>query len=555
MRTAYFDCFSGISGDMTIAAFLDAGLDLKVLDRELKKLRLTGYELKARKVKRGEISGTKFDCIVKAKSQPHRPLNKILELIDGSALKERVKDIAKNIFLTLGHAEARIHGLTSKEEVEFHEVGDLDSIIDMVGTAVAIDELGIDEIRASNLNYGRTFARCRHGTIPIPGPAALEILKDVPSRIIDVEAELVTPTGAAIIKTLSRSFGGMPLMRISDIGYGAGTKVIKEIPNLLRIIIGEAIIAIIFLLSAMSHELPAAYADTILMRDGKEIKGIVVEDYRDRLTFSTADGEISIMKSNIRELSYDSEEDNLINLGEQARDRKDYPRAYAYYEMALKKNPESKTAKNGMVFIQGYLYRKDEVRKEEAVKRQEELERYGPTVPSRMSEEDAFKENTAKLKESLGLTLVMLDSSPTVENAMPGLPADDAGMRSGDLLVAVWSRLTGYMPLRDVVKMLLEKPVLEIKCTIERTLAISPSWGNIGASFNMEFDGLTVSNIKANGPAARAGLAKDDLVVAINGQSTRYMPLKKALELIKRSRGNVNLTFRREITIWRRGKV
>lgn len=240
MRIAYFDCFSGISGDMTLGAFLDAGLDMKILERELKKLGLAGYELRKRRVKRAGLVGTKFDCIVNGKRQPHRPLNDILALIDRSSLKSRVKDIAKNIFLTIGHAEAKVHGLTKKDEIEFHEVGDIDSIIDMVGSAVAIDALDIDEIYASSLNFGRTFAKSRHGTIPIPGPAALEILKNVPSQMIDIEEELVTPTGAAIVKTLSKRFGKMPPMKISDIGYGAGTKVIKEIPNMLRIIIGEA---------------------------------------------------------------------------------------------------------------------------------------------------------------------------------------------------------------------------------------------------------------------------------------------------------------------------
>ncbi|MBI5143564.1 MAG: LarC family nickel insertion protein [Candidatus Omnitrophica bacterium] len=239
MRIAYLDCFSGISGDMTIAAFLDAGLDLKILKRELKKLKLTGYKIKAEKVKRGGLAGTKFDCIVKGRNQPHRFLNNILELIDESTLKKRVKDIAKKIFLTIGHAEAKVHGLTKKDRIEFHEVGDVDSIIDIVGSAIAIDGLDIDRVYASTLNFGRTFAKSRHGTIPIPGPAALEILKNVPSQIIDIDAELVTPTGAAIVKTLSKSFGRMPLMKISDIGYGAGTKVIKEIPNMLRIVIGK----------------------------------------------------------------------------------------------------------------------------------------------------------------------------------------------------------------------------------------------------------------------------------------------------------------------------
>src|SRR3989338_5311337 len=174
MRIAYFDCFSGISGDMTIAAFLDAGLDINVLRRELKKIKIEGYEIKKSKVARGDISGTKFDCLTKHRQHLHSSLNAIITLIDKSSLNKRVKNIAKRIFTEIGNAEARVHGMSPKREIYFHELGDIDSIIDIVGAAIAIDELGIDEIYSSRITLGRTLASTKVGRLPIPSPASLE---------------------------------------------------------------------------------------------------------------------------------------------------------------------------------------------------------------------------------------------------------------------------------------------------------------------------------------------------------------------------------------------
>lgn len=308
----------------------------------------------------------------------------------------------------------------------------------------------------------------------------------------------------------------------------------------------------LLLLTPNSQLLTNANADAIHTKDGQEIKGIVVEDYKDRLTFSTADGEISVMKSNIKDLYFDTEEDNMIKLAEQAKDKGDYQRAYSYYQMAAKLNPDSKQVKDGLVFLQGYLFRKDEVKKEEDVKRQEELERYGPVVNPMKSREEEVKERIERLRKSIGLSLAQKGKMPEAESVSKNSPAYNAGIRKGDLVVAVWGKLTGYMPLKDVMDMLLEKPSIEIKCTIERAVEVAKRGGNIGVSFSMEFDGLTVSNVKYNSPSFVAGLKKRDLVVAINGQSTRYMPLKKAVELIKRSdTETVKLTLRRELTIWR----
>ena len=177
MRIAYLDCFSGISGDMTIAAFLDAGLDFKTLSRELAKLKLKGYRLKISKVTRGAFAGTKFDCASDGAGHGHRSLESIVLLIDKSALKERVKSTAKKIFGAIAAAETKVHGRAGAKDVIFHELGDIDSIIDIVGTAIAIDELGIDAIYSSNVSMGRAIVRSRHGNIPVPSPASLELLE------------------------------------------------------------------------------------------------------------------------------------------------------------------------------------------------------------------------------------------------------------------------------------------------------------------------------------------------------------------------------------------
>jgi pyridinium-3,5-bisthiocarboxylic acid mononucleotide nickel chelatase len=239
MRIAYFDCFSGISGDMAIGAFLDAGLSFKTLSRELARLKVKGYALKKKKVMRGQISGTKFDCLTRDHGHSHRSIKEISRIINRSSLNKKVKDTAKNIFTNIGSVEARIHGLNPKHDIHLHELGDIDSIIDIVGVAIALDELGIDEIYSSNIDLGRTFINSRHGVLPIPAPAALELLKGMPVEIGAIKAELVTPTGAGILKTLSKGFGQMPRMKITNIGYGAGSKDAPDRPNMLRVIIGE----------------------------------------------------------------------------------------------------------------------------------------------------------------------------------------------------------------------------------------------------------------------------------------------------------------------------
>jgi pyridinium-3,5-bisthiocarboxylic acid mononucleotide nickel chelatase len=260
MKTLYLDCFAGISGDMTIGALLDAGLDFEFLKSELAKLGVAGYELSLTRVDRSGINAAKFDVALIEQVQTthshhhhdhhhhehshehhhhdHRSLSTIKHLIETSALGEPVKQQASAIFQRIGEAEAKIHGMDI-EAVHFHEVGAVDSIVDIVGACIGLTALGIEQIIASPLHVGFGTFTCAHGTYPIPGPAAAEILRGVPVYAKDIEGELVTPTGAAIVATLAQSFGLLPAMRIDRIGYGAGTRTYDKFPNVLRAVLGE----------------------------------------------------------------------------------------------------------------------------------------------------------------------------------------------------------------------------------------------------------------------------------------------------------------------------
>ncbi len=301
-KILYFDILSGISGDMTIGALLDLNenIDIDMLEVELSKLNIEGYKITSKKTQKNGITGTKFDVLLDSESNVfetvhkhahkghahkhdhshdhnhshdhdhshghdhshdhdhsnnhihahvhnhdnghshehhHRSYRDIVELIDRSSLKENVKKLSKDIFLNVGLAEAKVHD-KSLDEVHFHEVGAIDSIVDIVGTAICIDALGVDEIISSPVHVGTGFVKSQHGVIPVPAPATLEILKGVPIYSRGIRSELVTPTGAAIIKTIARDYLSLPEMVIEKIGYGHGTKDL-EITNSLRVVIGK----------------------------------------------------------------------------------------------------------------------------------------------------------------------------------------------------------------------------------------------------------------------------------------------------------------------------
>jgi uncharacterized protein (TIGR00299 family) protein len=236
MKVAFFDCFAGISGDMTLGAILDAGADETLFRKELSKLGGIEFDLEIKKVVRRGIQAT--DVQVKIKHEHHhRHLSDITRIIEESALAESVKQKAASIFRALAEAEARVHGTTA-ESVHFHEVGAVDAIVDIVGACVGLHLLGVERVVVSPLPMGHGWVECQHGRIPLPAPATVEILKGIPVYSANVEGELVTPTGAAIVKTLAHSFGHMPQMRVQNTGYGAGNTEFP-FPNLLRVFVGE----------------------------------------------------------------------------------------------------------------------------------------------------------------------------------------------------------------------------------------------------------------------------------------------------------------------------
>ncbi len=302
MRTLYLDCFAGASGDMFIGAMLDCGLDFEFLKTELAKLGVEGYELSLTRVDRSGINSAKFDVHLSGEvhhhdhshdhhhdhshdhhshshehhhdhshdhvhshehhhhdhshetnptsniqhpashSHDHRSLSTIKHIISTSALSASVKERALTIFQRIGEAESKIHGIPI-ETVHFHEVGAVDSIVDIVGACIGLEALRIEQIISAPLHVGSGMFQCAHGTYPVPGPATAELLKGVPSYSKDIEGELVTPTGAALISTLAVSYGNLPAMKIERVGYGAGTRSYPKFPNVLRAILGEVKVA------------------------------------------------------------------------------------------------------------------------------------------------------------------------------------------------------------------------------------------------------------------------------------------------------------------------
>ncbi|MBL8167313.1 MAG: nickel pincer cofactor biosynthesis protein LarC [Acidobacteria bacterium] len=299
MRTLYLDCFAGASGDMLLGALLDLGLDFAFLKAELAKLGVPGYELSLTRVDRSGISAAKFDVHLQREAHHHhdhdhghhdhdhdhdhghhhhehdhghhhhdhghhdhdhdhghhhhehehhhhehehehhhRGLTEIKRLISAASLSDSVKARAQAIFQRIGEAEAKIHGMPI-EAVHFHEVGAIDSIVDIVGACIGLEALGIGRIISSPLHVGSGTFKCAHGIYPVPGPATTELLKGVPLYAKDIQGELVTPTGAAIIATLAERFAPMPLMRVEKIGYGAGTRTYPNFPNVLRAVLGQ----------------------------------------------------------------------------------------------------------------------------------------------------------------------------------------------------------------------------------------------------------------------------------------------------------------------------
>jgi uncharacterized protein (TIGR00299 family) protein len=236
MRIAYLDCASGISGDMTLGALVDAGADLAAIQAGIDSLGLPSCRLVRTEVKKKGFRATQI-TVEHEPEHKHRHLHHITAMIDGSTLTARQKELAKRIFQKLAEAEAKVHGSTS-EKVHFHEVGSVDSIADIVGSAIGFDLLGLERIVCSPIPTGHGFVEIAHGRCSIPAPATGELLRGVPLAMFDVEGELTTPTGAAIVAALADNFGQLPAMTVERIGYGSGQKDFSH-ANILRLLVGE----------------------------------------------------------------------------------------------------------------------------------------------------------------------------------------------------------------------------------------------------------------------------------------------------------------------------
>jgi hypothetical protein len=238
MRIAYFDCFSGASGDMILGCLIDAGLSPQRLREEVEKLRIPTIQLKAKKVLKTGLSATQVIVEGRNEKRSHRNLKEVLRIIERSRVETEVKEKSEEIFKRIASVEAKIHQ-TPMEEVHFHELGGLDSIVDIVGSVWGIRQLGIERIHVSKVNVGAGFVKCEHGILPVPAPATLSLMEGKPIYSSGVERELLTPTGAALLSTLGSEFGQMPPMKVERIGYGAGRDNLPH-PNLLRMIIGTS---------------------------------------------------------------------------------------------------------------------------------------------------------------------------------------------------------------------------------------------------------------------------------------------------------------------------
>ncbi len=236
-RAVYLDCFSGLSGDMIVSALIDVGVPFSEIEKAAAALPLSGYRLRHEKEMRGPFHVSRFFVDVDEGAQPHRHFSHIRDMINGASFPARVKEMSIGIFEVLADAEARVHG-TTIEKVHFHEVGAVDSIIDIVGAAVGVHFLDA-QLMCRTVPLGTGFVNSQHGVLPLPAPATLKILEGVPVEGTDIPAELTTPTGAAIVKALATHFGPLPAMRPIRSGFGAGSRDLPQRPGVLRAVLGE----------------------------------------------------------------------------------------------------------------------------------------------------------------------------------------------------------------------------------------------------------------------------------------------------------------------------
>jgi uncharacterized protein (TIGR00299 family) protein len=239
MKIISYDCFSGISGDMNLGAMIDLGIDKSFLISELNKLNLKGWELVVQKDQRHGITGTKVTVKLTRHEHAHRHLSDIEKIISESGLDDKTKELSRKIFIKIATAEASVHGI-SAEKVHFHEVGAVDSIIDVVGAAICFNALKVVGVHVSTVELGSGFVKCDHGKLPVPAPATAEIIKGIPVKKGGVDFEATTPTGAAILASLVTDFNPDLRFKIDKTAYGVGQKEHRDVPNLLRVFLGES---------------------------------------------------------------------------------------------------------------------------------------------------------------------------------------------------------------------------------------------------------------------------------------------------------------------------
>lgn len=271
MKIAYFDCFSGAAGDMIVGAMLDAGLDFEFLKGQIATLGLNDLALKVNETKRAGLRAVQFVPVI-AEGHHHRNLSDITKIIKAGKIGEKPKQTAIKIFERLAEAEATVHG-KAPNDIHFHEVGALDSIVDIVSAAIGLDALGIEKVYCSTLAVGGGCVKMTHGTLPVPAPATAELLKGIPTVGGPIEKELLTPTGAAILTTVAESFGALPEMKIEATGYGAGTLDCEQFPNVVRLFLGEV------------TDKSAATADSVCLLETNidDVSGEVVAPAMDKL--------------------------------------------------------------------------------------------------------------------------------------------------------------------------------------------------------------------------------------------------------------------------------
>lgn len=680
MKVAYLDCISGISGDMILGAFLDAGFKLSVLKENLSKLDLSGYKIMSKKVKRHHISATRLDIDIEKDNRKFTP-DKIERIIEESRLEDNIKQTALRTFKNLCMAERKVH---RAKEVHLHELGSVDTILDIVGVSVCMAKWNIQKLYFSKLIFGRGIKKADSGMLPIPAPASLELLKNIPSKFSSIENELITPTGAAILSTLG-TFCPEPEIKVKNLGYGAGSRDLKQLPNALRLFVGEEVpsylsdnvtviesaiddtMPIVYtylydelfrggaldvyitniqakknrpgqlltvvlpnhLLSdisefifretnttglryyrvdrlklhrvskkvltkygrisvkisgsekeiyksspefesckkiAMNKKIPlvrvyeeakkaiilsaffifasfaSSFCDTIYLKDGSQVKGIVVEEYSDRIIISTEYGEAKMLKGEIRGIDYDLMEQNLVGLGNKYKEAGDYIRAYFYYDKARNLNPQYKEAVDGANYIEGFLFRKELGRKSDEINWRQEVEDF---QQNRFKKEEQAVSN---LKQLIGIEIEDTGKDIKVIKVYEELPADKAGIREGDYLSAIWGKLTGYMSCEEVARVLSKPENLEMKLEIDREIKVGPHVIK-SSQFDLRFEGLCLRNIPDGSKAFAAGLRNNDLILSIDGESIRYTPLKEVMDLLRSNPRT--LLVRRELTIWR----